>query len=57
METITQALDRVTSAVGKIKSTEELEAYINALPLSYKSNALLKGLFQKRLTKLTTHAS
>lgn len=48
METISQALERVTADVGRIKSLEELEAYINALPESLKSNGLLRGLFQKR---------
>lgn len=57
METVSHALIRVTDEVGKIKDKKELEAYIDALPLSLKTNALLKGLFQKRLTKLTTHAS
>lgn len=51
-ETITQALDRVTAAVGKIKSSEELEAYIKSLPSSLQSNGKLIGLFNKRRTYL-----
>lgn len=47
-ETITQALERVTADVGRIKSLEELEAYISALPYSLQSNGLLIGLFNKR---------
>lgn len=48
METITQALERVTKDLGAIKSTEELEAYIKELPEVLKSNGLLRGLFDKR---------
>lgn len=51
-ETITQALDRVTAAVGAIKSSEELEAYIKSLPFSLQSNGKLIGLFNKRRTYL-----
>jgi len=48
METVSEVLLRITGEVGKIKSLEELEGYINKLPFSLKSNGLLKGLFSKR---------
>lgn len=57
METVTQALERVTADVGRIKSLEELEAYINALSESLKSNGLLKGLFYKRKQEFLNRTS
>lgn len=48
METLSEALDRVTKAVGAFKSIEELERYIDSLPHSLKTNAMLNGLFDKR---------
>lgn len=46
----------VTADIGKIKDKKELEAYVKALPFLLQTNALLQGLFTKRLTKLS-HAN
>lgn len=53
METISEALLRVTADIGKIKSIEELESYIDSLPHFLCTNGLLKGLIAKRRNHLS----